>query len=285
MHPSAHAKAFPEKPAVIMARSGRVITYGALEAASNRLAHMFRMLGLKAGDSLAMILDNRAEVFELAWAAQRSGLIYTLVSNKLTADEAAFIVADCDAKLLIMTPATAGIAEPLKALTPQVRHLSIAGDIPGFDAIEQISAGLPETPIADEANGVDMLYSSGTTGRPKGIFTAPPAGSLLQPSPLTNRARILYDFTEDMTYLSPAPLYHAAPLRWSMTTHRFGGTVVVMERFDAEEALALIEQHRVTHAQWVPTHFVRMLKLPPEVRARYDHSSLRCVFQIGRAHV
>jgi len=261
-----------------MARSGAMLTYADLETGSNRLAHFFRGLGLHIGDTIAMMMDNRAEIFELAWAAQRSGLIFTCISTRATVEEATYILEDCDARALFLSYALAQSAAALAERTPGIGHFSVGGALPGYAAIEDVVSNLPTTPIGDEACGVDMLYSSGTTGRPKGIRNALPAGPLTQENQVVRRGSALYGMDSDTVYLSPAPLYHAAPLRWSMAVQRLGGTVIAMERFDAEEALALIECHRVTHAQWVPTHFVRMLRLPPEVRARYDMSSLRAVF-------
>lgn len=261
-----------------MAGTGKVATYGDLEAASNRMAHFFRAMGLVPGDRLALLLNNSVELFKIAWGAQRAGLIFTLLSTKLAPAEAAFIVEDCGAKMVIADAAVADLAIKLAALRPGVRFMSVRGVLADHEALEPRLSGLPSTPIDDECNGIDMLYSSGTTGRPKGILSNPPPGPLAQENALVRRGRILYAMDADTVFLSPAPLYHAAPLRWSLAVQRFGGTVVVMERFDPAAALRAIEQYRVTHAQWVPTHFIRMLRLPSEVRDAADLSSLRAVF-------
>jgi len=276
-HPFHHAARDPDKPAYVMARSGEAVSYRQLEARSNQGAQLLRSLGLKRGDAIALLLDNNARFFEICWAAQRAGLLYTAMSTRLSTQEAEYIIGDCGAKLLIVSASLAGQAAELLAKNPEVRHrYAVGGPLPGHDAWEAARAAQPARRIADESAGRDMLYSSGTTGRPKGVKTELLDEAIDAPGPLLNVAATLYGLGPDAVYLSPAPLYHAAPLRFNMTVMRFGGTAVIMEHFDAEEALALIERHGITHSQWVPTMFVRMLKLPPEVRARYRHATLRC---------
>jgi long-chain acyl-CoA synthetase len=214
------------------------------------------------------MLENDSGFFEIVWAAQRAGLYYTCISTRLAAPEIAFIIADSGSSVLI-------------ASAPVGAEVSAAGLVvfaPGARDFVFERSGFSSLPIADEAPGIDMLYSSGTTGQPKGIRPALPEGGLDQTNGLTEFGRANYGMASDTVFLSPAPLYHSAPLRWCMTVQKLGGTVIVMEKFDPEQALALIEQHRVTHAQFVPTHFIRMLKLPAEVRGRYDLSSLRVVY-------
>lgn len=273
MHPFVHAASQPEKPALIMAGSGARLSYAELEARSNQAAHLYRAAGLKRGDVIALFLENLLDYLPLVWGAQRSGLYYTCISTRLTAEEAGYIVADCGAKLLIASAALAASAD-----LPALPHrYALGGDIAGYVRLEPALAGLPTSRIADESAGRDMLYSSGTTGRPKGVTGPLSDVPLDQPDPLSSMAGRLYGLGPDSIYLSPAPLYHAAPLRYCMSVHRYGGTVVMMEKFDAEQYLALVERHRVTHSQVVPTMFVRMLKLPDDVRARYDVSSLQAV--------
>jgi long-chain acyl-CoA synthetase len=281
MHPSIHARTNPDKPACIMAGSGERVTYRELDERSNQGAHLFRACGLAAGDAVALFMDNHPRYHELLWAAQRSGLRFTAISSKLTAGEVEYIVRDSGAKLIVASKALAEVAVQFTPLIPSVRLFMVSGIEPGFESLEQARAAYPITPIADEQRGQQMLYSSGTTGRPKGVIRKAPGDGPLPidtPNPLVEIALTHYGWGEDVVYLSPAPLYHAAPLGWTMAVHAHGGTVVVMERFDAEEALRLIEKYKVTSAQWVPTHFVRMLKLPPQVRTRYDLSSLVGVF-------
>ncbi|GIK50138.1 MAG: acyl-CoA synthetase [Hyphomonadaceae bacterium] len=277
MHPSVHAARAPDRLALIMGTSGEAVTFGELEAQSNRGAHLFRKLGLRIGDVVAASLENCPAFLEIAWAAQRSGLYFVAISARLTAGEVAYIVRDSGAKAVI-------VSKGIEAFGPDLQKE--IGDVPLFYAGDAALAGarswdaeiipMPSTPIVDERAGGDMLYSSGTTGKPKGVRVALPEDSSLHaPTSLATIASQLFGFNEDTVYLCPAPLYHAAPLRWAMAVQKLGGTVVVMEKFDPEKALALIEKHRVTASQWVPTHFIRMLKLPREIRGKYDFSSLK----------
>ena len=275
MHPFHHAAAQPDTPAIIMAGSGEVLTYAGLEAESNRIAHLLRGLGLQRGDSIAILMLNEMAFLPICWAAQRAGLIFVAMSTKLTADEAGYIVTDSGAKAIFCSPALAEVAvAATPGLAPAARLCTGAG-APGCTALKDALAGLPTTRIADESSGRDMLYSSGTTGRPKGVRGALPEGPIDQVDALSGMVAMLYQFGPGMMYLSPAPLYHAAPLRYCMSVHKFGGTVVVMEKFDPEAYLRLVEQYRITHSQLVPTMFVRMLKLPDDVRSGYDLSSMK----------
>jgi long-chain acyl-CoA synthetase len=276
MYPAVHARENPDKVAYVMATSGETVTYRELDERSNQLAHLFRSLGLRRGDHVALMLENHVTFFEVCWAAQRAGLYYTAISSRLTAGETAYILGDCGARVFITSDAQRDVATAVVADTPGVElRLMIDGDAPDHQRYDDAVRSLPTTPIDDEAEGQDMLYSSGTTGRPKGVKAPLPEGPIGSPSGVLVLGQMLYGFDADAVYLSPAPLYHAAPLRFTMAVHRIGGTVVVMEHFDPEQFLALIERHRVTHTQVVPTMFVRMLKLPEEVRTRYDLSSLR----------
>jgi len=279
MHPSHHARTNPEKPAYIMAGSGETVTYGELEARSNQGAHLFRSLGIRKGDAVAFCLENTPRYYELLWAAQRSGLRFTAISSKLTAGEIEYIVGDCEAKALVVSRSLAELALALAPLIPGVKLYMVDGEAGPYESFEAARSRFPTTPIADEGAGGAMLYSSGTTGRPKGVKREVTGETPIDaPNGLAMMGQALYGWTPDSIYLSPAPLYHAAPLGWSMGVQALGGTVIVMERFDPEDALRLIETHKVTTAQWVPTHFVRMLKLPPETREKYDVSSLTQVF-------
>ena len=293
MHPSVYARSQPGKAAYIMAGSGTVVSYGQLEERSRRCAQLLRGLGLGTGDTIAICMDNNPRYFELCWAAQRSGLYYTCVSNRLTAPEVEYIVRDSGARVLFLSVSQRAIAAELAHSLDDLERFSVDGSINGYLDYESTRDRFPAEPVADETSGSDMLYSSGTTGRPKGIRVALSGLAIDAPSPLLQIIGGYYGFGEDTVYLSPAPLYHAAPLRFCMTAQRCGGTVIVMEKFDPEWALALIEQYRVTHSQWVPTMFVRMLKLPAEARARHDlsthrlaiHAAAPCPRQVKRAMI
>lgn len=267
MHPRHHARNNPAKPATIFS-SGETQGYAQLEAASNRAARLIRDRGIGPGDHVALFLENEPEYFELAWACQRIGVCFVPASSRLTADELGYILTDCGAKLLIASPSLAGVAA-------QAAKAAAAPVILTDDSYRHQRDSFDDGPLEAETAGIDMVYSSGTTGRPKGIKTLAPLGPIDAPNRIATMAAERYGVGPDTVYLSPAPIYHAAPLKWCMGVHRLGGTVIAMRKFDAEEVLRLIERHRVTHAQFVPTHFARLLDLPDEVRARYDLSSLK----------
>ena len=276
-HPTLHASLHPDRPAYIMAGSGEIVTYHQLDERSNQGAHLFRAIGLRAGDAIAIFMDNHARYFDIVWAAQRSGLYYTCISSKLTAGEVEYIVRDCGAQALIVSP-NLSAADTLPSLLSDNINLYMAEPARApYAAWEKAIADFPKTPIADETSGSPMLYSSGTTGTPKGVKPALSDQPISQPPVMSDVAHTLFGFPEPPTYLSPAPLYHTAPLRWTMNVHRAGGCVVMMEKFDAEQALALIEKYKCDCGQFVPTHFVRILKLPESVRKHYDLSSLKAV--------
>jgi long-chain acyl-CoA synthetase len=277
MHPATHAKTDPGRPAYVMASSGETVTYRELDERSNQGAQLFRALGLRTGDVVAILMENNARYFEIAWAAQRSGLYYTCISSKLTAHEIAYIVRDCGAKALITSAGVGPVVDELPALLPGIRLFMVGEARAPYESFEAARSAMPTTPIADQTAGTDMLYSSGTTGRPKGVKPPLTGDPIDAPNAFSALPKLIFGFPDQCTYLSPAPLYHAAPLRWCMAVHRMGGTVVVMEKFDPEACLALIERYKIDCGQFVPTHFVRMLKLPDKVRERYDVSSLRSV--------
>ena len=280
MYPGVHAQNTPDKPAVVMAGSGEVVTYKQLDERSNQLAHLFRDRGLKKGDAIAVYMENNSRYHEVLWAAQRAGLYYTAISYRLTAPEVEYIVADCGARVFVTSHEQRDAAAELIAgdMIPGVHtRLMIGGTIDGYEAYEEVAGAQPTTPIDDELEGRDMLYSSGTTGRPKGIRVPIPDSPMGTPDGVTVLSQALYGVTADSVYLSPAPLYHSAPLRFTMAAQRLGATVVVMEHFDPMEYLRLIEKHKITYSQVVPTMFVRMLKLPKEEREKPDTSSLQLV--------
>src|SRR5580700_3486525 len=278
LSPSTYAASAPERPAVITS-SGQTVSFAVLEARSCQLAQALYARGLREGDHVAVLLPNDHRTHEVVWGLQRSGLYYTVVNTHLAADEAAYIVTDCGARVLITSSALADLAEALVSRTPgiELRLALGAGPAEGHTSFDEFVGGHPAVPLAVEREGSAMLYSSGTTGQPKGIrrpLSGHPFGSDAVLAPMLSG---LMGFAEGDVYLSPAPLYHSAPLLWSMTVQRMGGTAVVMERFDPRQCLALIEEHRVTHAQFVPTMFVRLLKLSDRERTQHDLSSLRSV--------
>ncbi|MGH9119747.1 MAG: AMP-binding protein [Acidimicrobiales bacterium] len=278
MYPGAHAAATPDKAAVIMGATGEVVTYRQLDDDSNRLAQLLSAAGLRPGDHIALLVENHPSFFTIAWAALRSGLYYTAISTRLTPEEAAYIVNDCGTTVFVATAATGAVAEAVVAETPKVDlRLMLDGTTNHFESFEEAIARCPAEVLPEEREGSDMLYSSGTTGRPKGIKPVLPEGGMGAGGGLAILCRLLFGFEPDMVYLSAAPLYHAAPLRFSLATQRLGGTVVVMEHWDPVDTLRLVERYHVTHAQFVPTMFIRMLKLPADGRTGYDLSSLRAV--------
>jgi long-chain acyl-CoA synthetase len=270
----------PEQAAVVMGQGGRV-TYAELEERSSRWAAALRKAGLAYGDHLALLAANEPAFFELGWATYRSGLYCTPVNRHLTAAEAAYIVADCGARALVATGQCAELAERIAKETPDLElRVAVGGPIPGFTPAADILGPAGGERLADERVGSFMLYSSGTTGYPKGILR-PLSGEHFTGGSAMNEILGGFGFGKDTVYLCPGPLYHAAPLGYSFGTQGLGGTVVVMERFDAEDTLRLIERHRVTHVQFVPTMMRRIMALPAHVRDSYDVSSL--VFVIHAA--
>lgn len=275
-HPRHTAETYPHKPAIIMGDSGEMVTYRQLDERSNQGAQLFRSLGLQGGDHIALMMENNARFLEICWAAQRAGLIYTPISSHLKRDETAYILENCGARLFIGSYQLKDTAVELLSAAKTVGHFfMVGGVVEGFEPWEEAMAEQPEEPIADQLNGVPMLYSSGTTGQPKGIFVPPTSDDVDEPHPMAMSLGVAFGFSEETVYLSPAPLYHAAPLHYNLMNIYQGGTSVIMEHFDPERALALIEEHRATHSQWVPIMFIRMLKLPQEARESFDVSSMQ----------
>ena len=266
-----------EKIAYRMTGSGEAVTYGQLEARSNQAAQLFRTLGLRPGDHIAFYLENNARFLEIVWGAQRSGLIYSPISSRLTAGEAAYIVNDSGAKAFIASAQLPATDELPALLSHAPTLLRLGGSDARYGSWEDRAAAQPPTRIADEVAGSSMIYSSGTTGRPKGVRTTLRDEPINALNPVLLHLQKLVGFGRDTVYLSPAPLYHAAPLRWNMLVQALGGTCLIMERFDEREYLRHIDAERVTHSQVVPTMFVRLLKLPEAERRQYDVSSLQCV--------
>ncbi|MFP5488090.1 MAG: AMP-binding protein, partial [Acidimicrobiia bacterium] len=279
MYPGAYLDSSPDKPAVVLADTGWTQSYAELDAAANRLSRLFRAAGLQPGDHVAVCMENHPRYLEVLWGCEYAGLIYTAASSRLTTEELAYIIDDCGARAFITSKYK---SEQAAALLDQMSNvelrLMLDATIDGYESYEAAVEAQSAEPLTDRVAGTDMLYSSGTTGRPKGVLPA------FTPTPLEERVtgvtgmlQLLFAMDASKVYLSPAPLYHAAPLRFCMSTIALGATVVVMEKFDAELYLKYLEQYRATHSQVVPTMFVRMLKLPEETRATYDVSSMESV--------
>ena len=290
MYPGKYAAETPEKPAAINAVTGEVLTYRRLNEDSIRLVRYLRSVGLKRGDALAINLENRLEFFVATWAALRSGLYLVTVNQFLPSHDVAYIVADCGAKALITSERLSKVAGELLPLIDQCPHRLIVGvELAGWDSYEAALESQSIEPLDDERQGEHMPYSSGTTGKPKGIRRELNARHISE-GPEFLESFLTYGFDEASVYLSPAPLYHAAPFAFTNRTHVLGGTVIMMPRFDAEASLRLIEKYKVTHSQWVPTMFIRMLKLEEDRRAAYDlsthkvaiHAAAPCPIEVKR---
>jgi len=267
---------FPDKAALVMAGSGRATSYAQLDRSSNRFAQLLRHLGLGHDAAIALLMENRSEFFTVCWGAQRSGLFYTPVATHLATAEIAYIINDCGARAFVTSAEQADNTADLPGLCPDVQAWFVCGgELPGYRSLEGELDDMPDHPVDDELEGCEMLYSSGTTGYPKGIRNPLPDRSVGAISPMAAALAVAYGADENTVYLSPAPLYHSAPLRFNMALQRLGATCVVMEKFDARSAVRLLGQHGVTMSQWVPTHFSRMLQLPKQLREKADLSSHR----------
>lgn len=283
MYPGHFAEKTPDKPALILAGSGTVMTYKDLDDRSNQLAQLLYAEGLREGDRFAMWAENVLDYYVAYWAGMRSGLYFTAVNRFLSAEEGGFILSDSGAKALITTLLYRDVAAAALADAPDCKiNLLIGGADDVFRDFDLALDGIPAEPLAEEPLGSIMLYSSGTTGRPKGI-KRPLTGLPIQQSPMVSSmiGRMFGGFDENTVYLSPAPLYHAAPLSWTAGIQEVGGTAIIMERFDAHQLLEYVEKYKVTAAQLVPTMFVRMLKLPEAERAGYDVSSMQYCVHAG----
>jgi len=280
------ADAQPQRAVLTLGDSGVQHSAGALAQRSRALAQWLAAEGMQAHETIAILMENRAEILELALACQLAGLYYAVISTHLTAPEVAYILRDSGARRVFVSQGTAaqlGDVDDWAARGVACHAVDrVAGIALLADALaahqKALSAGAAPPDLSQRPVGRDLLYSSGTTGQPKGIRRPlEPASTRGQPDQASLGLLVgLMGFGADTVYLSPAPLYHAAPLRYCLATLALGGALIVMPRFDAAQALALIERWRVTHSQWVPTMFSRLLQLPPEARRRHDLSSLRC---------
>ncbi len=278
MYPGTYSATTPDKAAVIIAETGETVTYEELDDRSNQLAQLWFSYGLRAGDHVAILAENHPRYFEVYWAAIRSGLYLTTINRYLSPEEAAYLINDSGSTVLVASAAKAEMAAGMLELIPDCPHrLMFDGAVDGYESYEDAIAAMPAEQLAEQPRGDAMLYSSGTTGHPKGIKR--PLSGLTVDDPsntgISTLERFLMGMDENSVYLSPAPLYHSAPLMWASGLHEIGGTVVAMQKFDEARFLEFVEQYSATHSQLVPTMFVRMLKLPDAVRTRHDISSLR----------
>ncbi len=275
-----HALDHPDQPAFIMGTSGETVTFAEYEARCNQIAHLLRSAGLQRGDHIAVFMENSIPMLEIEGAAERTGLYYTLINSYLAPDEVAYIITNSRSRLLFSSAAKREVAGQAAAKCPQLERKLIAGPgspPDGWESFDAALAGCPSDPVPDESLGAAMLYSSGTTGQPKGVLRDLPTVAPSEPLPVMLFVRAMFGFRDGMTYLNPAPLYHSAPQASVSASLRMGSTTVVMEHFEAEQWLALVERYRVTNCQMVPVMFSRLLRLPDELRARHDTSSLECI--------
>ncbi|MCP3991931.1 MAG: AMP-binding protein [Actinomycetia bacterium] len=277
MHPGTFAETTPDKPAVIMAASGEQLSFAELDRRSAQLAQLLFASGLRPGDHVSIFMENNIRYFECFWAAARSGLYFTSINRYLQPEETAYILRDSAAKALFTSAAMAELITPVPAMAPDCKILlSVDGPVDGFEPYEDAVAAHPAEPLASQPRGETMLYSSGTTGQPKGIKRPLSGLEIDDPAGIPGTAMLLtmlFSVSDESVYLSPAPLYHSAPLGFTAGVQSMGGTTVIMEHFDPALALRYIEQFEITHSQWVPTMFSRMLKLPVEERTGIDFSS------------
>ncbi|MBY4595229.1 AMP-binding protein [Ottowia caeni] len=268
-------------------------TYGELEALANRIAHVLRRQGVERGDHVAVLVGNDASVFALVWGAYRAGAYITPLPSTSSAEAVAHIVRDCGARVVLAHACLGQILTELPSLVDSSpAWFALGGDVPGFQSLEHLLEQVPSTPIADESSGALMMYTSGTTGHPKGVWRALPKAVSACP-PFAQDLIAMFDVSEGSRYLSTAPLYHAAPLRFGLAFLAAGGSVFVMPRFEAVRALDLLEREQITHSQWVPTMFQRLLALDDEGRARFRaphhrlalHSAAPCSVPVKRAMI
>ncbi|MGD8862445.1 MAG: AMP-binding protein [Myxococcales bacterium] len=271
------ARLLPDAPAIFSDHGDR--TFAELNRRANQLVRALRARGLKAGDAVAMMCSNRPEFAEVYAATRRSGLRLTTINWHLTGEEAAYIADDCDAKALIVDGRFQEAGRKAASAAPKATvRLAIGDPIDGFESYDETVSAQDGSDIDDPSVGASMLYTSGTTGRPKGVHRKAGA-TMLSSGGGGARSVLMGDYrTGQDVHLCTGPLYHAAPLAFSLAVpHMFGCAVVMMDGWDAERSLELIEKHRVTHTHMVPTMFHRMLSLPDEVRQARDVSSLRFV--------
>jgi long-chain acyl-CoA synthetase len=275
MYPGHWSKVYPDKPAVIHSETGERVTYQALNDRSNQLAQLMWSEGLRRGDHVSIFMENNLHYFDMIWAAMRSGLYLTTVNRYLTTEEAAYIISNSESQLVLASDYLGDIAADLPGQCPGVKKWLMTGQaLNGYENYLEALAQVAAEPLQEEPAGAFMLYSSGTTGRPKGILRPLPESSISEGADVVaGLQKALWGFDENTVYLSPAPLYHSAPISFCSAVQALGATVIMMPGFNENSALKAIQEFKVTHSQWVPTMFSRMLKMEPSDRERYDLSS------------
>ena len=278
----AHGPAWVDRVAICEYREGgetegRDVTFGELMAGAHVVARALADLGMRPGDTVATMLPNCIEFLELYFATQESGLYLTPVNYHLTWEEVAYQLEDSGSTVLVVHERFADVARwaAARAGLPSARCLAV-GAIDGFTPLTTVLDHHPPFPPDERQPGEMMVYTSGTTGRPKGVRRPLGQGDLI-PQLEVMVAVTLGDHPEGGIHLVCAPLYHRGPNIPAISALHAGQTLVMMDRFDPERALQLIDQHRVTTSFMVPTMFHRLLALPDDVKSRYDTSSLRRV--------
>jgi len=281
MHPRIYAESHPDKPALVMAETGETLTYGALEPIANQGAQLLRQLGVKNGDIIALWARNSIEFMSIYWAAQRAGVYICPLPVYLSVDDAAYILKDCKAKTLIVSSeirAAEDFMIQAAKLVPNLENIfSLHKPVSNLESWDEAIGKMADTPISDEQAGWHLIYSSGTTGRPKGVKLPLIGGPVIENNMWVERYEQLYNLTEKSVFLACAPLYHAAPILFATNVMRRGATIVITKKFLPEGTLEAIETYKVTLSQMVPTMFIRMLRLPDNERLNYDVSSLEHV--------
>ncbi|MBE7193286.1 MAG: AMP-binding protein [Gordonia polyisoprenivorans] len=278
MYPEYWAAQHPDKPAVVIADTGAMTTFEQLDQNSRRFAHLLHDKGIGVGDHVAVLLENRTEFIDVVWGCLLAGVHISPISRYVTADEAGYILRDCGAKAFVTSTQVRKSVEHL----PEGNHfvdvwLNVDDDaMPGYTSYHDALNSASGEPISPDAPlGEYMLYSSGTTGRPKGVARKLSGRAVKDGSNANRFLSKIFGVDDSSVYLSPAPLYHGAPLGFTIGATSLGATAVLLTKFEAQHALQAIDDHRVTHSQWVPTMFTRMLQLPEEVRHRYTLETQR----------